>query len=129
MALACLTGSTAAEWKGHLSTLLDAQVACTNVHSLECEPFLAEAVAVADILHEIAQPLAEGGNGFTVTFGNMRQETCSQNWFTSLNGLSLLLVLRASIGPLHLSAPRDSCAIHENFSRSRIAHSATRPGV
>jgi hypothetical protein len=56
---------------------------------LECEPFLAEAVAVADVLQEIAQ-LAEDGNDFIVTFRNMRQEKCSQNWRISLNGLSLL---------------------------------------
>jgi hypothetical protein len=50
-ALAC-TSATAVElprWKGHLTTLLDAQVACTDMLSPECEPFLAEAVAVADV--------------------------------------------------------------------------------
>jgi hypothetical protein len=99
MALACSAGSTAAEWTGHLSTLFDAQVACTNIDSLECEPFLAEAVAIADVLHEIAQ-LAEDGNDFIVTFGNMRQEKCSQNWFTSLNGLGLLhSALALSVDP------------------------------
>jgi hypothetical protein len=89
VALACSVGNTAAEWRGHLASLFDAQVACTNIDSLECKPFLAEAVAVADLLDGIARP-TDDGNDFIVTFRNMHQEKCSQNWFASLNGLSLL---------------------------------------
>jgi hypothetical protein len=91
MALAC-SGAMAVEWKGHLSTLFDAQVSCTNTDSLECEPFLAEAVAVAEVLQEIAKPpeLYEKETDFTITFDSMRQQKCSQNWFQSLNGQSLL---------------------------------------
>ena len=37
-------------WKGHLATLWDAQVACSDTNSKDCEPFLAEAVAVADVM-------------------------------------------------------------------------------
>ncbi len=59
MALAC-SGAMAVEWKGHLATLLDAQVSCTDMFSLECRPFLAEAVAVADVFHEIAKPDENG---------------------------------------------------------------------
>jgi hypothetical protein len=88
MALAC-SGAGAGEWRGHVSTLFDAQVACTNSDSLECEPFLAEAVAVADVLTGIVKP-DEKGMDFTVTFHNMNQQKCSQNWFQSMNGQSLM---------------------------------------
>jgi hypothetical protein len=91
MALAC-SGAGAGQWKGHLSTLFDAQVACTNSDSVECEPFLAEAVAVAEVLTEIAKVpgLDEKGMDVTVTFHNMNQQKCSQNWFQSMNGQSLM---------------------------------------
>ena len=38
------------QWAGHVTKLSDAQVACRNIDSLACLPFLAEGVAVADIL-------------------------------------------------------------------------------
>lgn len=77
------------EWKGHLATLFDAQIACTNTDSRACEPFLAEAVAIADVLTEIAR-LDDKGTSVTVTFHSMDQQQCSLNWFRSLNGQSLL---------------------------------------
>jgi hypothetical protein len=86
MALAC-SRAMAAEWKGHLTTLFDAQVSCTDMLSLGCRPSLAEAVAVADVFHQIAKPDEEGE---TVTFRDMRQEKCSQNWLQYMNGESLL---------------------------------------
>jgi hypothetical protein len=42
------------EWKGDLATLWDAQVACSDTNSKDCEPFLAEAVAVADVMKELS---------------------------------------------------------------------------
>jgi hypothetical protein len=57
------------------------------MYSPECQPFLAEAVAVADVFGEIAKL---EGEGVTVAFENMRQDNCSKNWFQSLNGESLL---------------------------------------
>jgi hypothetical protein len=36
-------------WKGHHTKLFDARNACKNTDSLECEPFLAAAVAVAEV--------------------------------------------------------------------------------
>jgi hypothetical protein len=39
----------AVEWNGHLATLFDAQAACADTYSVECQPFLAEAVAVAEV--------------------------------------------------------------------------------
>jgi hypothetical protein len=94
--LAC-TSATAVElprWKGHLTTLFDAQVACTDMLSPECEPFLAEAVAVADVFQAIALGHVESGN-FTVVFRNMNQENCSQNWLRSMNGQGLMHVTLA----------------------------------
>jgi hypothetical protein len=77
-------------WKGHHTQLFDAQNACTNIDSLECEPFLATAVAVSDVFHEIANPPDAGGKNFTVVFENMSEENCSQNWRRSMNGPILL---------------------------------------
>jgi hypothetical protein len=42
------------EWKGHLATLWDAQVACSDTNRNDCEPFLAEAVAVADVMNQLS---------------------------------------------------------------------------
>ena len=86
MALAC-SDAMAVEWNGHLAKLYDAQVSCTDMLSLECRPFLAEAVAVADVFNEIAKP---DETGETVTFGSMRLEKCSGNWLQYMNGESLL---------------------------------------
>jgi hypothetical protein len=77
-------------WKGHHTRLSDAQSACTNIDSLECEPFFAEAVAVSDVFHEIANPVDAGRKNFTVVFENMSHENCSENWLRSMNGQILL---------------------------------------
>ena len=70
------------DWNGHLATLFDAQAACTDIDSSKCEPFVAEAVAVADVFNEIAKP--EGG--FAIVFHTMIQENCSNSWLQSING-------------------------------------------
>jgi hypothetical protein len=44
LSLSLLTiSANASSWKGHLATLWDAQLACTNTDSAVCIPFLAEA--------------------------------------------------------------------------------------
>ena len=47
-------------WKRHHTKLFDARHACQNPDSLECEPFLAAAVAVAEVFSEIAKPDEKG---------------------------------------------------------------------
>jgi len=74
-------------WKGHHTKLFDARDACKNTDSLECEPFLAAAVAVADVFSEIAKP-DEKGN-FIVTFPD-GEERCSSYFRQRMNGPSLL---------------------------------------
>jgi hypothetical protein len=53
------------EWNGHLAKLSDAQLACENIHSSSCLPFLGEAVAVADTLS--TQARAQVGNSKNIT--------------------------------------------------------------
>jgi hypothetical protein len=79
------------EWKGHAATLWDAQVACSDTNSKDCEPFLAEAVAVADVMQQISDvDLKAKENVFVVPFGGGNEMHCSDNWFRSMNGLGLL---------------------------------------
>ncbi|HXX52557.1 MAG TPA: hypothetical protein VEI98_14915 [Xanthobacteraceae bacterium] len=75
-------------WKGHHTKLSDAQDACTNTDSLECEPFLAAAVAVAEVFSEMAKPDEKGD--LIVTFRDAVQERCSSNWRQHMNGQTLL---------------------------------------
>ena len=75
-------------WKGHHTKLFDAQSACTNTDSVECEPFLAAAVAVAEVFSEIAKPDEKGD--LIVTFRDAVQERCSSNWRQHMNGRTLL---------------------------------------
>jgi hypothetical protein len=79
------------EWKGHLATLWDAQVACSDTSSKDCEPFLAEAVAVADVMTELSTvDMKDKENVFVVLFPGGNQMHCSDNWSKSMNGLGLL---------------------------------------
>jgi hypothetical protein len=75
-------------WKGHHTKLFDAQNACKNTDSPECEPFLAAAVAVADVFSEIAKPDEKGE--LIVTFPDAVQERCSANFRQRMNGPTLL---------------------------------------
>ena len=79
------------EWKGHLATLRDAQAACSDTNSKDCEPFLAEAVAVADVMQELStldKNLKD--NVWVVPSHGGDVMHCSENWMKSLNGLGLL---------------------------------------
>ncbi len=79
------------EWRGHLATLSDARVVCSDAHSKECEPFLAEAVAVADVLKELSSIDKEAKGDFVIVpFPHGIQTHCSQNWMKSMNGTALL---------------------------------------
>ncbi len=79
------------EWKGHLATLWDAQVACADSYSKDCEPFLAEAVAVADVMNQLSTVDTKAKeNPFVVLFPGGNQMHCSDNWYKSMNGLGLL---------------------------------------
>jgi hypothetical protein len=75
-------------WKGHHTKLFDARNACKNTDSLECEPFLAAAVAVADVFSEIAKPDEKGD--LIVAFPDAVQERCSANFRQRMNGQTLL---------------------------------------
>ena len=75
-------------WKGHHTKLFDAQSACKNTDSSACEPFLAAAVAVADVFSEIAKPDEKGD--LIVTFPDAVQERCSSNFRQRMNGQTLL---------------------------------------
>ena len=79
------------EWRGHLATLGDARIACSDTHSKECQPFLAQAVAVADAMKELSFVDADAKGDFVVVpfpHGNLTH--CSQNWLKSMNGFALL---------------------------------------
>ena len=75
-------------WKGHHTKLFDARNACKNTDSPECEPFLAAAVAVAEVFSEIAKPDEKGD--FIVAFPDAVQERCSANFRQRMNGQNLL---------------------------------------
>jgi len=45
-----------AEWMGHLARVTHARLACRNLDSNACQPFLAEAVAVTDVIQIQASP-------------------------------------------------------------------------
>jgi hypothetical protein len=59
-----------------------------NTDSLECEPFLAAAVAVAEVFSEIAKPDEKGD--LIVAFPDAVQERCSANFRQRMNGPTLL---------------------------------------
>jgi hypothetical protein len=56
-----------------------------------CLPFLAQAVAVADVMKELSYVDRDAKEDFVVVpfpYGNLTH--CSQNWLKSMNGLGLL---------------------------------------
>jgi hypothetical protein len=82
------------QWAGHLATLFQAQIDCTNTDSEECLPYLAEAVAVADVLGYQAKTIIPSNKRddphFSVAFDTGAPESCTANWLQSMNGESLL---------------------------------------
>src|SRR6516165_4053518 len=75
-------------WKRHHTKLFDARHACQNPDSLNSKPFLAAAVAVAEVFSEIAKPDEKGD--LIVTFPGAVQERCSANFRQRMNGQNLL---------------------------------------
>jgi hypothetical protein len=79
------------EWKGHLATLNEARIACSDTQGKSCEPFLAEAVAVADVMHGLSfVDINAKGDFVVVPFPHGNLTHCSENWLKSMNGLGLL---------------------------------------
>lgn len=91
-----LVNTAEAGWKGHSATLSDAQNACRDIDSAACEPYLAEAVAIADLLNEQAKIERFGGEEQILLPGaTMSQWTCDLS-HGRLNGQSLLHIALAS---------------------------------
>jgi hypothetical protein len=94
LVLLSLSGGQASsqEWGGHLATLAEAKIACSDSHSKECEPFLAQAVAVVDVMKELSfvDTDAKGDDFVVIPFPHGKLTHCSQRWMTSMNGLALL---------------------------------------
>ncbi|MGF6637284.1 hypothetical protein OKW39_004500 [Paraburkholderia sp. MM6662-R1] len=72
-----LAAPASAQWNGHLATLSEAQLVCRNFDSSSCIPFLAEAVAVSDVLTSQADVHGDrssvylpGPNGSSVKCGD-----------------------------------------------------------
>jgi hypothetical protein len=107
-------------WKRHHTKLFDARHACQNPDSLECEPFLAAAVAVAEVFSEIAKPDEKGD--LIVNFPDAVQERCSSNWRQHMNGQTLLHSALAL--PLDSESARNIYFIRALMSASReLCHS------
>ena len=92
IALLCSGASKSLVWCPfhplNVQSAIAAQDACKNTDSLECEPFLAAAVAVADVFSEIAKPDEKGD--LIVAFPDAVQERCSANFRQRMNGPTLL---------------------------------------
>ncbi len=76
-------------WDGHLATLKDAKIACQDIDSESCLPYLAQAVAVADTLYAQADYDSKrdelkipGGDGYIWV--------CHPSVLSQLNGEDLL---------------------------------------
>jgi hypothetical protein len=100
IAMLTVTASPVAQpapWTGRLATLFQAQAACSNTDSNDCLPYLAEAVAVAQVLSEQVKLPGVGDkeDGYGIVFHDGYQERCTTNWLQSMNGPTLL---RAALG-------------------------------
>ena len=79
------------QWTGHAATLDEAQLACHDIDSSACLPFLAEAVAVGDILTTQAG-VRNGGDkqGIQLPGPNGSNVKCSERFrLPDLNGITL----------------------------------------
>lgn len=77
------------QWAGHLSTLKEAQFVCQNLDSSSCLPFVAEAVAVADVLTAQAD-VGRSQDGIYLSGPNGSTVKCSEGFkLTDLNGAAL----------------------------------------
>ena len=56
------------EWQGHLARLHDAKIACADIFSHACQPYLAQAVGIVDYIQWAhSQPYCDKLNGQDVT--------------------------------------------------------------
>ncbi len=93
-------GPAKAEWRGHLARLFDAEEACRDIDSQACEPYLAAAVAIADLLYEQAKPdRARAEEIFLLPGGAMSVWECGLEPFKRLNGRSLTYMAIALSAP------------------------------
>ncbi len=102
MCLSVITasGPAQADWMGHLANLSDAQNACRDIDSNACEPFLAEAVAIADLLHEQSKVAKVGGEDKAFLPGGLMSVwACDLSVHDRLNGQSLLHLALALSAP------------------------------
>ena len=77
-----------AEWMGHLATLFQAQSLARNSNK-ECLPYIAEAVAVAQLLTEQVKVPIRKDEAYGVVFHGGHVESCSITWLQSMNGTTL----------------------------------------
>jgi hypothetical protein len=91
----------ARDWQAYDARLRDAQVACQEINSAACTPYIAEALGVAAALTEAAKVnMSAGGTTYTVVFHSGRQETCTERWREIMNGLQLTQLAIASEGDI-----------------------------
>jgi hypothetical protein len=93
----------ATEWMGHLAKLEDAKVACRDIDSVECRPFLAQAVAVADVMISLTHYAIKGGEE-EILLPNHDQGTflyCGRVFVEKMNGETLLYMTLARDNPFY----------------------------
>jgi len=84
--------SESAQWAGHTATLSDARIACSDLESMVCLPYMAAAVAVSDLLSYQAKVVENTPDtaAVEIVFYMGDRKTCSVKWLRSLNGAMLL---------------------------------------
>jgi hypothetical protein len=106
-----------AEWLGHLTQVKQARLACRNLDSNACVPFLAQAVTVADIIHQQVT-LSADLTIWLVPVGNGSVRKCHEG-IVQMSGESLL---QATLGRTNLddnqywSAALFATAVNSNCS-------------
>jgi hypothetical protein len=83
------------EWMGHLARLSSAKVACRNTDSRACQPFLAEAVALANLINKLAYldmdaSKAHSPTPWKLAAPNGHTLSCTDALLQQMNGESLL---------------------------------------
>jgi hypothetical protein len=84
--------ATAGDWQGIHARFRDAQVACQNINSRACEPYLAEAVAVGEILQDqaVVKDVSPGHRIVQLPGSKGVMMVCGNGVLSKLNGLTLL---------------------------------------
>lgn len=115
----------ARDWSdlGYAARVSDAQVACSNIDSQACEPYLAEALGVSATLQESAGAHA-GRDWIGIAFHNGHIEHCTAKWYQSLNGLALLQYALARASTNDLATNRNTYWIDALIAAAqRLCHS------